>query len=208
MPCRGITLGPRSGATLTHGARRPERRRFFSTHRGSLSSTARAIVHLFLICTMWHVRQERNQWALRSWLVMNCMVSSLCRLLVPWRLFWTCLTPASTCLYTVVELSRHTVVNNTGRCNTGHGVISVSAQVARGPRSASVKCWTFKIATKGHETDPRWRQMYNILLIIHGWGLSTSFMTYKSDRSEMINDQKSVLYCLSLRTILIHFLSL
>lgn len=204
MPCRGITLGPRSGATLTHGARRPERRRFFSTHRGSLSSTARAIVHLFLICTMWHVRQERNQWALRSWLVMNCMVSSLCRLLAPWRLFWTCFTPfvGSTWLYTVVELTNHTVVNNKCKCSGGQ------MKRAPTPSSAPVKCWTFKIATKGHETDPRWRQMYNILLIIHGWGLSTSLMTYKSDRSEMIHDQKSVLYCLSLRTILIHFLSL
>lgn len=37
MPRRGITLGPRSGATLTHSARRPERRRFFNTHTKVLS---------------------------------------------------------------------------------------------------------------------------------------------------------------------------
>lgn len=51
MPWRGITLGPHSGATLTHSARRPERRRFFNTHKGSLSSSARVIVQLFSICT-------------------------------------------------------------------------------------------------------------------------------------------------------------
>lgn len=70
MPRRGITLGPPSGATLTHSARRPERRRFFNTHRGSLSSTA---------C----VGQERNQWAICSWLVINGTMSSSAKLLFP-----------------------------------------------------------------------------------------------------------------------------
>lgn len=40
---------------------------------------------LFVQCGT--LEQERNQWALCSWLVMNYMMSSLCRLLTPWRPF-------------------------------------------------------------------------------------------------------------------------
>lgn len=82
MPWRGITLGPLSGATLTHSARGPEGRRFFNTHRGSLiNSTCCCTIIQYLYVR--HVGQERNRWALRSWLVINCMTSSLWRLSFP-----------------------------------------------------------------------------------------------------------------------------
>lgn len=60
MPGRGITLGPRSGAPLTHGARRPERRHFFDTHKSSPIDSAPYCTPEAIVGTIRHAGQERQ----------------------------------------------------------------------------------------------------------------------------------------------------